>query len=223
MTNIYLITNNITNQKYVGKTIHTLEHRFEQHCHDTNNTYIDNAIKAYGCENFSIELLKSCEDSDWKYWETFYIKKLHSHWTSGGYNLSMGGDFNPMDDPEVRSRHAVAVASAQHREKQRIASTGRRHSIESRKKMSAIQKQIYSNPELRKKVCLSNPNRIPVKMLDDSDNVIQEFDSLTDVCRYFNKDQGNTSALNKVLDKFNKNGKRAKCWGHAWVRSDKKV
>ena len=223
MTNIYLITNNITQQRYVGKTIHTIEHRFEAHCHDTNNTYIDNAIKAYGRDNFSLELLKICDDSEWQYWETYYIKKMHSHWSEGGYNLSMGGDFNPMDDEEVKRRHAAACASPDHREKQRIAATGKRHSLESRKKMSAIQKQVYRNPELRRKVKLNQPTVISVKMLDDQDNVIKEFDSLTDVCRYFNKDPGNTSALHSVLDKFNKNGKRAKFWGYAWIRSDKKV
>lgn len=223
MTNIYLITNNITQQRYVGKTIHTIEHRFEAHCHDTNNTYIDNAIKAYGRDNFSLELLKICDDSEWQYWETYYIKKMHAHWSDGGYNLSMGGDFNPMDDPEVKRRHAAACASSDHREKQRLAATGKRHTLESRKKMSMIQKQVYSNPELRRKVKLNQPTVISVKMLDDQDNVIREFDSLTDVCRYFNKDQGNTSALHSVLDKFNKNGKRAKFWGHAWIKSDKKV
>ena len=80
-----------------------------------------------------------------------------------------------------------------------------------------IQKQVYSDPELRRKVKLNQPTVISVKMLDDHDNVIREFDSLTDVCRYFNKDQGNTSALHSVLDKFNKNGKRAKFWGHALI------
>lgn len=223
MTNIYLITNNITNQKYVGKTIHTIEHRFRIHCHDTNNTYIDNAIKAYGSENFSVQLLKTCPDDEWKYWETYYIRELHTHWSEGGYNLSMGGDFNPMDDEEVKRRHAVACASPQHREKLRAAATGKRHTLESRNKMSIIQKQIYSNPDLRRKVKINQPTVIPVKMLDDDGNVIREFDSLTDVCRYFNKNCGNTSALHAVLDKFNKNGKRAKFWGHAWIRADKEV
>lgn len=223
MTNIYLITNNITNQRYVGKTIHSIEHRFDAHCHDTNNTYIDNAIKAYGRDNFSIELLKVCYDDEWKYWETYYIRELHSHWSEGGYNLSMGGDYNPMEDEEVRHRHLVACASDGHQERLRKAATGKRHTLESRKKMSEIQKKVYSDPDLRRRVKINQPTVIAVKMLDDQDNVIREFDSLTDVCRYFNKDQGNTSALHGVLDKFNKNGKRAKFWGHAWIRSDKKV
>lgn len=109
-----------------------------------------------------------------------------------------------MDDEEVKRRHAAACSSLEHREKLRRAATGKRHTLESREKMSKIQKQIYSNPELRRKVKLNQPTVISVKMLDEQDNVIREFDSLTDVCRYFNKDQGNTSALHSVLDKFNK-------------------
>lgn len=218
MTNIYLITNNITKQQYVGKTIHPIEHRFAQHCHDCNNTYIDNAIAAYGHENFSLDLLKVCADDEWKYWETYFIQYYHTHWTEGGYNLSMGGDHNPMEDPEVRRRHALACSSLEHKEKLRLSATGKKHSIESRMKMSQIQKAVYEDPELRRKVKLHQPTLISVKMLDDSGDVIKEFDSLSDVCKYFGKDVGNTSSLSKVIDKFNKNGKRAKFWGHAWTR-----
>lgn len=223
MTNIYLITNLITGQKYVGKTVNTIQHRFRQHYTDMNNTYIDNAMKAYGIENFECTLLKECEDSEWKYWETYYIEELNSHWTKGGYNLSMGGDYNPMDDPEVRQRHKSACSSPEHIEKLRKAALGKRHTEESKKKMSKIQKELYKNPELRQKVKLNQPTRIPVAMLDENENIIKTFDTLTDACRYFNKNQGNTSAIHQVLDKYNKNGKRAKFWGHAWIKLDKEV
>lgn len=223
MINIYLITNQITGQRYVGKTVHTIEYRFAQHCNDRNHTYIDCALQAYGPDSFTVELLKQCPNEEWPYWETYYIHELHSHWTEGGYNLSEGGDHNPMDDPLVRKRHAEACASLEHREKLRIASTGKKHSTASKQRMSQIQKQVYSDLELRRKVKLNQPTVIPVKMLDSNDQVVREFDSLSDVCKYFEKDPGNTSALKSVLDKFNKNGTRAKFWGHAWVRAERKV
>lgn len=224
MTNIYIITNKINGKQYVGKTKHSIQYRFEGHCSDpSNHTYIDSAIRAYGKENFDVELICTCEDTEWKYWETYYIKEFHTHWTEGGYNLSMGGDHNPMEDSEVRRRHLIACQSAEHREKQRKASTGKRHTLESRQKMSRIQKEVYANPELRRKVKLHQPTVISVGMLDEHDNIIQVFDSLTDVCRYFQKDPGNTSALHGVVDKYNKNGKRAKFWGHAWTRVEIKV
>ena len=89
--------------------------------------------------------------------------------------------------------------------------------------MSEVQKQVYSDPELRRKVKLHQPTITPVKMLDDHDNIVMEFESMSDACRYFNKSTKNTRSIKLRLDVYNKNGKRAKFWGYAWVRSDKKV
>lgn len=221
MTNIYLITNTVTGQQYVGKTIHDIEVRFLQHAwsgasHE-NNTYIDSAFGKYGKENFQICLLKVCEDSEWKYWETYYIQELKTHWSQGGYNLSLGGDSNPMDDELVRLRHKLACSSKEHREKQRIASTGRRHTDESRKKMSKVQKEIYSNPELRQVVKLHQPARVPVNMLDSEGNVVKSFDTLSDACRYMGHSSSDAGRLREMVDAFNKNGHRSKFWGYYWT------
>lgn len=223
MTNIYLITNLVTKQQYVGKTKYSIEHRFEGHCCDTNNTYIDCAIKKYGKSNFSVALLLSCEDDEWPKWEAHFIEVLHTHWTEGGYNLSRGGDHNPMEDPEVRRRHLVACQSESHREKQRIASTGKHHTAESREKMSKIQREIYSDPVLRQKVKLNQPARFPVQMLDDSGNVVKEFVSLNDACRYLGKRLTDSGGLREAVDRFNKNGTRSRFWGYSWTAIKDKV
>ena len=149
---------------------------------------------------------------------------MQSHWTEGGYNLSMGGDYNPMVDEEVRRRHRIACNAPERKAKLSKSARGRRHTPESRAKMSKIQKELYANDaELRRRVKINQPTRIPVAMLGDDDNIIKEFDTLADVCRYFDKDQGYTSALHGVLDKYNKNGKRSKFWGHAWIKLNKEV
>ena len=223
MTNIYLITNKLNGKKYVGKTVKSINTRFLQHCNAPTHTYIDNALKKYGRKNFSVELLMQCKDDEWKYWETYYIKFLHTHISEGGYNLSMGGDHNPMEDEEVRHRHALVCKSDAFRNKQRLKSLGRYHTEESRKKMSIVQKQVYSDLELRRRVKLHQPTIIPIGMLDEQGNIIKVFESLADVCRYFNKDAGNISALHKYADKINKNGKRAKFWGYSWTIKNVKV
>lgn len=224
MTNIYKITNKLTGQGYVGKTIFPIEKRFKEHCicYPNNHTYIDNAIKQHGSENFTVELIMCCPDDEWKYWEQYYIKEYKTHWTDGGYNLSRGGDRNPMEDPEVRRRHAAACASEEHRRKQREKALLFRHSPESKAKMSRIQKEVYKDPELRRKVKLSQPTIKPVEMLDDDENVIMRFDSLSDACKYLGKNAGYTSGISNVIDKRNKNGKRSKFIGYAW-RSWNKV
>lgn len=217
MTNIYLIENIVTGQKYVGKTIHPIEHRFYCHCHDSNNTYIDNAIKAYGPESFKLSLLHQCPDEEWQYWEHFYIVEQNSHWTKGGYNLSWGGDHNPMEDEEVKRRHQEVCQSEIHRERKRIAATGKRHSLESRKKMSVVQRRLYeNNPDLRRRVKMSQPTRISVDMLDTDGNILRTFDTLSDVCRYFGKSNTNAGRLKEMVDVFNIDGSRAKFWGYSW-------
>ena len=78
MTRIYLITNLISGKQYVGKTCYTLSHRFSQHCNrDDYATYLHNAIKKYGRDNFKIEEICTCEDDHWRELETFYIKFYH--------------------------------------------------------------------------------------------------------------------------------------------------
>lgn len=218
MTTIYLITNKINGKKYVGKTLYSLKKRFDEHCigYKDNHMYIDSAIHKYGKENFTIDVLTTCDDSEWKYWENFYINQCNSHWSEGGYNLSWGGDHNPMEDEEVKRRHAVACASPEHREKLMKASTGKKHTLESRAKMSKIQKEVYKNPELRRKVKLNQPKRIPVDMLDADDNLVMHFDTLMDACRYFGKSCAYSSSIKNMIDKYNKNGKRSRFLGYYW-------
>lgn len=223
MTTIYLITNKLDGKKYVGKTLYTVKKRWDEHClgYRDNNMYIDNAIHKHGAENFDVEVIATCDDSEWKYWESYYIEHYHSHWTEGGYNLSRGGDHNPMEDEEVRRRHAEACASPEHREKQRIASIGRKHTAESRAKMSVIQKELYKDPELRNKVKMHQPKRVPVDMLDKDGNLVKHFDSLSDACRYLNKDTTYTGSIKPMIDKYNKNGERARFLGYYWRSCDK--
>lgn len=224
MTSIYLIENKITGQCYVGKTMHSIEHRFYQHCHDSNNTYIDNAIAAHGESNFNLKLLHECEDDNWRYWETYYIKYCHSHWTEGGYNLSWGGDNNPMDDIEVRRRHLNACRTDEHRTKQRLSALGKRHTTESKIRMSKVQKEIYKDERLREKVKLHQPTRIAVDMLDSDGCVVQTFETLSDACRYFGKSNTNAGRLREMVDLYNKCGSRSRFWGYSWtIHKENKV
>lgn len=216
MTNIYIITNLITKQQYVGKTIHSIEHRFYEHCHDSqSSTYIDVAIRKYGASNFRVDLLYQCEDSEWQHWEKHFIKCMHTHYTEGGYNISRGGDINPMDDPECRKHHLNAIRDPERLAKIAKKALGRKHTAESRSKMSQIQKALYEDPKLRYKVKMNQPNRKCVYMINDG-HVVKKFDSLSDACRYFNRPTTNAGRLQECVDAFNKNGKRCKFWGYNW-------
>lgn len=90
---IYLITNLINNKKYVGQTVMTLKQRWNKHLSNSrtlNPTGIAGAIKKYGEQNFSMELLATCKIEDLNELEEYYIKKYNSF--NDGYNLTLGGE-----------------------------------------------------------------------------------------------------------------------------------
>jgi group I intron endonuclease len=62
---IYKITNKLNGKIYVGQTIKSLEDRFQKHCCGTSakdkyhfNMAIKKAIRKYGKDNFTIELIE---------------------------------------------------------------------------------------------------------------------------------------------------------------------
>lgn len=86
---IYMITNKVNGMSYVGQTRYTVEFRWRQHQHKNDGTYFHNAIKKYGIENFTIEILEECEVSKLDSREIFYIAKYNTF--EKGYNLTIGG------------------------------------------------------------------------------------------------------------------------------------
>lgn len=89
---IYKITNKVNNKSYIGQTRYTIEFRWRQHIHKKDDTYFHRAIRKYGIENFSIEVLEECDYSRLNEREIFYIAKYNTF--KEGYNLTIGGDGN---------------------------------------------------------------------------------------------------------------------------------
>jgi len=105
---IYKITNIATGKVYIGQTLsHHKNHnkyrpygficRFRCHISTAHRntkkstcTYLYNAIRRYGNENFKIELLLRCDVVNLDYWEIEKIKEFNSIYPNG-YNLTKGG------------------------------------------------------------------------------------------------------------------------------------
>lgn len=111
---IYKITNNINNKVYVGQTARTFEGRMAEHQRHSR-TAIDKAIKKYGIENFTIEVIDQADSIN-------ELNKLEIKWishydsmTSKGYNQCIGGE----------------------------NTLGYNHREESKKKMSEAKKKVY--------------------------------------------------------------------------------
>ena len=93
MSYIYKITNDINNKVYIGKTDFSIQKRFQEHCRDAlkesngkRPLYL--AMKKYGIEHFSIELVQETKNSDAD--EIFWIDYYDSY--ANGYNATYGGD-----------------------------------------------------------------------------------------------------------------------------------
>lgn len=82
---IYIITNTITGDQYIGKTEKTVEKRWEKHCYNAQagqDTYLYRAMRKYGIEAFTIKFL--CDGLDEE--EVTMIASLKPK-----YNMTRGG------------------------------------------------------------------------------------------------------------------------------------
>lgn len=86
---VYKIKNNVNNKVYIGQTIRPIENRFQRHINDAINNIVDThfarAIRKYGKENFSIEMIDKANTQEElnlkeQYWIRFYDS------TNIGYN-----------------------------------------------------------------------------------------------------------------------------------------
>jgi group I intron endonuclease len=88
---IYLITNKINGKMYVGQTRNKLKERWAAHKRCRDNMAIAKAIKKYGIEKFSIQVIDRCQTADeLNKKEIDWIKHYGTLYPSG-YNLQEGG------------------------------------------------------------------------------------------------------------------------------------
>lgn len=86
---VYKITNDINGKVYIGQT-NDLKRRWKEHCNDKRKGHlITLAIRKYGKENFSMEVLYFGEDYNSK--EKEFISKFKSRDKKYGYNIAPGG------------------------------------------------------------------------------------------------------------------------------------
>lgn len=99
---IYKITNNINGKIYIGLTTCTLEYRWSRHITESKNIkntkHLYKAMRKYGVEKFSVEVIDSTDDfKELGKLERYYISFYESQNPDKGYNLTAGGESNQYD------------------------------------------------------------------------------------------------------------------------------
>jgi group I intron endonuclease len=130
---IYLITNTINGKFYIGQTRRNLSQRWEHHKSNasTNRSYpLSRAIRKYGPDSFSIQEIGIAESKDdANFLETFGIVFSKHLFPDDVYNATNGGDGRSSFHP-----------SAESREKSRKSNSGKKRSLETRRKLSESHK-----------------------------------------------------------------------------------
>lgn len=96
MCGVYIIKNLINGKVYIGQSI-DIQNRFLNHKSESfnpksnaYNTAIHRAIRKYGIDNFSFEIIEECKKEDLYEREKYWIKYYNSY--GEGYNLTPGGE-----------------------------------------------------------------------------------------------------------------------------------
>ena len=114
MIGIYKFTNKINGHSYIGQSI-DIEKRKKSHiqrafCNTESNKEYNKsfycAIRKYGIENFSFEILKICAQDELNDWEKYFISFYDTY--NHGYNEDEGGGmFLHIKDGEKHPRHKL--------------------------------------------------------------------------------------------------------------------
>ena len=97
VSGIYTITNNINNKKYVGlsKNCYKRWYDHKEAARRPKKPYqfrapIYKAMRKYGIDNFSFDIIEECPIDKLKEKEIYWIEKLDTY--NNGYNATKGGD-----------------------------------------------------------------------------------------------------------------------------------
>ena len=133
---IYKITNKLNGMPYIGQTTRTIAERFKEHTQAP--TYIGNAMRKYGMENFTIEIIAECANQEELNAQEIRFIAEYDSMAPKGYNRTEGGEGGiPCEETKARLRESALAFYDEHPER--------------RDEISEEQKARFSDPEERKK------------------------------------------------------------------------
>lgn len=101
---IYMIKKKDTGQMYIGQSVN-IERRWKEHISKgKDKSYIDRAINKHGQDNFVLIIIEEAPKENLNDREQYWVQYYNTYHDFNHYNLSLGGEANPMDNAESRKR-----------------------------------------------------------------------------------------------------------------------
>ena len=196
MAVIYEIINTINNMCYIGQTRRSLKERLNHHKNEhRRGTPFYHAIKKYGWENFTVNIIEECEIEQLNEREIYWIAEKKTLYPDG-YNLTIGGNqcgHHQLTREKISRQRTGMKFSESHKESMRRARLGTKASEETKRKMSIALKGKRHKEETKIKLKYSQPHRREVGMFDSDGNLIQKYDSIKEAARELSCNCGHVS------------------------------
>jgi group I intron endonuclease len=173
---IYCHTHIDSGRRYIGLTKKTWKQRWNQHVYMSNRVkrgygHFPNAIRKYGKDAFSHEVLEICDDLDFaNEREEYWITRFDTRNPEKGFNLARGGSHtphpkkNPWDRPEFREKQLKLLkerwedpafrskmANIATQTSKNPAWRAKVRDPEDRARRSSVSRALWKDPEFRKK------------------------------------------------------------------------
>jgi hypothetical protein len=150
MYRLYQITNTINGKSYIGITKHSIYQRWNDHIINSRKPKypLHLAIAKHGANSFSVTLLAENEDRTIiSSLEEPTIQRLKTHITQNGYNVAKGGYSGDLGSTaNTKRKETIQNLSpekkAEWSKNLSNARSGKKHSSETKRKMSSLQKGI---------------------------------------------------------------------------------
>ena len=210
MCGIYKITNMVNGKAYIGQA-QNIEKRWNEHIHYTKNKNspaytkpLYKAMRKYGVENFSFEILILCEEELLNLMEIYYIEKYNSYIhaeNSNGYNLTLGGEgtrgyvFSEEHKKKISENAKLRVG-------EKNPFYGKHHTEETKQKNSiAHRKYIFVQIDL------------------STGKEINRFSTIQDVCEYISSNNLSKAKESSIAYRIYQTiyGKQTNAYGYGWV------
>lgn len=206
---IYKITNKVNGKCYIGKTEKSVEQRFKEHISDSKKERCKNrplyrAMNKYGVDNFTIELIESCDNTTEQeiYWIGFY-----KSYGNSGYNATKGGDGKKFIDYET----VLEFYSVNYRTKT-VLEIAKLFDIDHSGLCRFLTSQGF---DLTKNKINRSPTKRKVLLVEY--NMI--FESLSDAARFVESEGGVKSPIKNIVEKISLvcRGKTKTAFKYKWM------